>query len=88
MCQKYALNGTNYKCQYCPIYCTYCHIDDTKRFICDNGDLDYVLNETKLCEFCSSNEEMGGEGCILFKYENRINKCTDCRNDCIHIDND
>ena len=85
MCSKcdynYALNGTTYKCQHCPSYCTYCHIDETNRFICDNCELDYVLNETKLCEICSSNDEIGGEGCIHCKYENRVNKCTDCRNE-------
>jgi len=85
---KFALDIKNNKCIHCPNYCTSCHLDDSNRFICDNCDLNYVLNETKLCEFCTSNEEIGGEGCLQCKYENGINKCTDCRNDYIHIDND
>ena len=85
---KYTLNYSNDKCKHCPNYCTYCHFDNDTKLICDNCDLDYVLNETKLCEFCTSNEEIGGEGCLQCKYENGINKCTDCRNDYIHIDND
>ena len=85
---KYALDMINNKCIICPSYCTYCHLDDSNRLICDNCDPDYVLNETKLCESCTSNEEIGGEGCIHCQYENGINKCFDCRYDYIHIDDD
>ena len=85
---KYALDKINNKCIICPSYCTYCHLDDSNRLICDNCDPDYVLNETKLCESCTSNEEIGGEGCIHCQYENGINKCFDCRYDYIHIDDD
>ena len=85
---KFALDIKNNKCIHCLNYCTSCHLDDSNRLIYDNCDLNYVLNETKLCEFCTSNEEIGGEGCLQCKYENGINKCTDSRNDCIHIDND
>ena len=39
----------------------------------------------------SENAAIGGVGCLKClkcKYENGINKCTDCRNDYIHIDID
>jgi len=85
---RYALDKRNNKCINCPINCTYCHFDVSNRLICDNCDLNNVLNETKLCEFCTSNEEIGGEGCLQCKYENGINNCTNCRSDYIHIDND
>jgi len=85
---KYALDTTNNKCIHCPSNCTYCHFNNSSKLICDNCDLDYVLNEAKLCEFCTNNEEIGGEGCLHCKYDNGINKCTDCRNDYIHVDND
>ena len=85
---NYALDSINNKCIKCPSYCQSCHFDYSKILICDNCASDYVLDETKLCEFCTSNEIIGGEGCIHCKYENGINKCTDCRNDYIYINND
>ena len=85
---RYTLDETDFKCKHCPNYCSHCLFNDSHKLICDNCDLDYVLNEAKLCEFCTSNEEIGGVGCLHCKYENGINKCTYCRDDYIHIDND
>jgi hypothetical protein len=85
---NYALNKIDNKCVHCPNYCPSCLFDDINTLVCNNCVLNYVLNETKLCEFCTSNEAIGGVGCLQCKYENGINKCTDCRNDYIHIDNE
>jgi hypothetical protein len=88
-CDKlYALDSINNKCIHCPNYCPSCLFDDSNRLICDNCDLEYVLNETKLCECCTDNAAIGGVGCLHCKYQNGINNCTQCRNDYIHIDND
>ena len=88
-CDKlYALDSINNKCIHCPNYCPSCLFDDSNRLICDNCDLEYVLNETKLCEGCTDNAAIGGVGCLHCKYQNGINNCTQCRNDYIHIDND
>jgi len=82
------LDKTNNKCKSCPGYCSSCYFDEDNRFICNICDPDSVLNKSKICEKCSENEEIGGEGCIHCKYEYEKNKCTDCRDDYIHIDND
>ena len=84
----YILDKINNKCKSCPSHCPKCHFDESNRFYCDSCANNYVLNEAKLCEFCTNNIAIGGEGCIHCKYENGINKCTQCRNDYIHIDND
>ena len=88
-CNKiYALDSINNKCTHCPNYCRSCLFDDSNRIICDNCDIEYVLNETKLCECCTDNAAIGGVGCLHCKYQNGINNCSQCRNDYIHIDND
>ena len=84
----YTLDGTNNKCLNCPSHCTRCHFDESNNFYCDDCGYDYVLNSNKLCESCTNNIMIGGEGCIHCKYEGGINKCTQCRNDYIFIRND
>ena len=83
----YTLDGDNNRCLSCPSYCTRCHFDNSNNFYCDNCASDYVLNTNQLCEPCASNAIIGGVGCIHCKYDGR-NKCTQCRNDYIFINND
>ena len=84
----YTLDAINNKCLSCPSYCSRCHFDSSNQFYCDDCSNDYVLNSNKLCEFCSYNTLIGGEGCIHCIYDSGINKCTQCRNDYIFISND
>ena len=88
--KEYGLNIANNKCIKCPSKCISCYFEESKRLVCGQCYLDYVLNKDKLCESCSKNLEIGGVGCIHCKYEYEygINKCTDCTDDFIHIDND
>ena len=88
-CESYnILNETINRCISCPSHCPKCYFDENNTFYCDSCDFNYVLNESQLCESCSNNEEIGGEGCLECKYENGKNKCTKCRDDYIFIEND
>ena len=84
---KFIPNEAN-KCLICPSHCIYCHFDDNNIFYCDSCDENYVLNEAKLCEACSNNIQIGGEGCVNCRYEGGRNKCLRCRSDYIFIEND
>ena len=85
--EGYALNKTINRCIPCPSHCTKCYFDNNNKLLCQGCNYDFVLNENKLCETCSSNIVIG-EGCINCRYENNRNKCTRCRDDYILIEND
>ena len=91
-CQKcdsyYSLNETNNICMHCPDNCPNCHFEENNTFYCDSCDNNYVLNENSLCENCTSNEKIGGIGCLNCKFEGGKNKCIKCSDDYIFIEND
>ena len=85
----YLLNETTNICINCPSNCKGCYFDNSnQKLLCNDCDYDFVLNENKYCESCSNNEMIGGIGCIHCKYENNINKCTECRYNYTLIEDD
>ena len=85
----YTLIASNNSCVTCPNNCPSCHLENNILY-CDSCDINYVLNESKLCEICSNNEEIGGIGCLNCEYEygKNKNKCTKCSDEYIFIEND
>ena len=86
----YGLNSITNICLNCPSSCPNCHLNDENKLICDSCDDNYVLNNTQLCESCTNNQEIGGEGCISCKYitSSKKNRCYSCKTGYIFITND